>query len=145
MPAEVAVVRSMAEVSEAFVRIADSLGRRSDVRRVARPCWLRAEDRLGEDHFRVGAGEGFRAEWYAEAEFVDDRVLTFSQEVAWHDGEWIVDASVRSIVDGQELVILEMPRRFAVAADEVTVELVSQSGLLEDRYDEALRRFGPFS
>lgn len=98
---------------------------------------------MGEEHFRVGSGEGFRAEWYAEAEFVDGRMLAFAQEVAWHDGEWVVDASVRSVTDGEESVILEMPRRFAITADEVTVELVGQARFLEDRYGEALRRFGP--
>lgn len=56
-----------------------------------------------------------------------------------------MDASVRSVVDGEELVILEMPRRLAFAADEVTVELVGQAGFLEGRYDEALRRFGPLN
>lgn len=142
MTAEVAVVRSMAEVSEVFVRIADSLRQRGDVRRVVRPFWLRVEDRLGEEHFRVGSGEGFRAEWYAEAEFADGRVLTFAQEVAWHEGEWVVDASVRAVIDGEDSVILEMPRRYAIAADDVPVELVGQAGFLEERYDEALRRFG---
>lgn len=144
-PTEVAVVRAMAAVSETFVRIADVLRQRSDVRRVSRPWWLRAEDRVGEDHFRVGSGEGFRAEWYAEAEFVHERILTFAIEVAWHDGEWVVDASVKSMIDGDEMAVLELPRRFAIDGDEVTTELMGQAKALEGRFDEALRRFGTLS
>ena len=92
MSDEVAVLRAMAEVSEVFLRLAVTLQRRGDVRRATHHFALRAEEQLGEEHFRVGSGAGFRMEWYAEAELDDGRDLSFAQEVAWHGGEWVVDA-----------------------------------------------------
>ena len=142
MSDEVAVLRAMAEVSEMFVRLAVRLRSRGDVRRATHLFALRAEEQLGEDHFRVGSGAGFRMEWYAEAELDDGRDLSFAQEVAWHGGEWVVDASVRSVDHIGEEVVLELPRRFAIDAGEVAGELIGQSLLLESRYGEALRRVG---
>jgi hypothetical protein len=139
--AEVSVVRSLAAVSEVFLGLAASLRSLEDVQKVSSLCWMRAEERLGEDHFRLGSGDGFRIEWYAEAEFVDGRVLSFSQEVAWHDGEWVVDASVRSSGADGEDVLLDLPRRFAVTAEDAVAELEGQSRLLVDRRDEAVRLF----
>jgi hypothetical protein len=139
--AEVSVIRSLAAVSEAFLDLAASLRALEGVQKVSSPCWVRAEDRLGEDHFRVGSGDGFRIEWYAEAEFRDGRVLSFSQEVSWHDGEWVVDASARSNGADGEDVLVELPQRFAITAEDAVAEMEGQSQMLVDRRDEAIGLF----
>ena len=92
---EVAVVRQLAEVSEAFIGLAATLRSLPAVKTASHPCWMRTEERTGEDQHRVGRGVGFRVEWYAEAEFEDGSAISFGQELSWHDGEWTIDASVR--------------------------------------------------
>ncbi len=135
------MVRSLATVSEVFLGLAASLRALDGVQKVSSPCWMRVEERVGDDHFRIGSGDGFRVEWYAEAEFVDGRVLSFSQEVAWHDGEWVVDASARSSGAVGEDVLLDLPRRFAVIPGDAVVEMEGQSRMLADRRDEVVRLF----
>jgi hypothetical protein len=94
---------------------------------------------LNDDCFRVGSGGGFRLEWYAEAEFGDDNVLSFGQEAAWHDGEWIMDASVRRNGAGGEDILFELPRRSAITSEDVVADLREQSRMLVDRWEETLR------
>jgi len=137
---EVGVVRSLVGVSEAFQEIAAELRSLSGVRAVTTPCWMRAEEPVGEDQFRIGRGEGFRIEWYAEAEF-GDRGVSFSEELSWHAGEWVVDASVRANDAQGEHLLIELPRRFAVTAEEMVAELRGQTQLLVERRGEALRCF----
>lgn len=139
MAGEEAIVRAMADVSEAFLRIAGVLRRRADVRRVDCPWWLRAEERVDETHFRVGSGSGFRAEWYVEAEFVDGRLLVFEQEVAWHDGEWAIDAAARLTTDGQEQTLLRLPSVSGSEGSEATAGVKRQSELLEEQVNQVLR------
>lgn len=93
---EVRVVRALATASEVFLRLAVILRSHAGVREVSSPCSIRAEELLGDGRFGVGWGEGFRIEWYAEAEFANNTGLCFSQELSWHDGTWSVDASVRA-------------------------------------------------
>ncbi len=138
---QVELVRSMADVSETFLSIATWLRSLRGMCKVTSTFSLRAEEQVSEDEFRVGEGEGFRAEWYAEAEFADSRALSFSQEAAWHRGEWVIDASVRNYPRSDDEVILELPRRYAVTVDEAISELKSQSRLLVEMRDEAIRRF----
>jgi hypothetical protein len=140
---EVGVVRSLVGVSEAFLEIAWELQSLSGVQTVTSPCFMRAEERVGEDQFRVGRGEGFRIEWYAEAEF-GDRAVSFSEELSWHAGEWVVDASVRANDAQGEHMLVEFPRRFAVTAQELVAEMRGQTQLLLERRGEALRCFAEY-
>ncbi len=139
--AEVKVLRSLAEVSEVFLRLAARLRSLADVRSVSHPCWMRTEERIGEDQFRVGTGQGFRFEWYAEGEFVDGRVISFGQELFWHAGEWTIDASVRVNDAEGERVLLELPRRHAAEADDLIVELLGQASFLLDQQEALIRLF----
>jgi hypothetical protein len=52
-----------------------------------------------------GVEMAFGSSGAAEAESVDDRVLSFRQEVAWHAGRWVVDASVRRRAPGDAGII----------------------------------------
>jgi hypothetical protein len=138
---DVAVLRSLAAVSEAFIALAGRLRARPEFRSVQRSGWLRAEEQLGPDRFRVGDGDGFRFEFYAEADAADDRTLVFALEAAWHAGEWTVDAAIRATsVDGDE-VLVELPRRHARTGEAVAAELSGQLRMLRDREEEGLRRF----
>jgi hypothetical protein len=138
---EVVVLRSLAEVAEIFLRLAATLRSVPGVRSVTQPIWMRAEDRLGEDQFRVGSGPGFRIEWYAEAEFVGGRAISFGQELSWHDGEWTIDASVRANDPQGEHPVLDFPRRTAVTPDELVIELRGQARLLLERQAEGMQFF----
>jgi hypothetical protein len=140
---EVEVVRSLAEVSEEFMRIAAALRSLPGVQAVSHPCWMRTEERVAEDQYRVGQGEGFRVEWYAEADFADGRSISFCQELSWHGGEWTVDASVRSNDEQGEHMLLELPRRHALDRVDLLAELRSQTRLLLERRDEGIRLFAP--
>lgn len=139
--AEVAVVRSIAEASEQFIELASTLRSLPEVRMVSHPCWMRTEQRIAEDQYRVGQGSGFRIEWYSEAEFTDGTAISFGQELSWHDGEWAIDASVRAIDTEGEHVLLEFPRRHAIEPADLVAELRSQTELLQQQRDEALRLF----
>lgn len=137
-----AVVRSIADVSERFMRLAATLRSLPEVRMVSHPCWMRTEERVAEeDQYRVGQGSGFRIEWYAEAEFADGTAISFGQELSWHDDEWAIDASVRASDTEGEHVLLEFPRRHAIDAADLVAELRSQTELLQHQRDEALRLF----
>ena len=137
----VEVVRSLAEVSEDFIRIAAALRSLPGVRTVSHPCWMRTEERVAEEQYRVGQGKGFRVEWYAEAMFTDGRSISFCQELSWHEDEWTVDASVRGNDDQGERVLLQLPRRHAIDPADLVAELRSQTRLLHDRQDEGIRLF----
>ena len=137
----VEVVRSLAEVSEDFIRIAAALRSLPGVRTVSHPCWMRTEERVAEEQYRVGQGKGFRVEWYAEAMFTDGRSISFCQELSWHEDEWTVDASVRGNDDQGERVLLQLPRQHAIDPADLVAELRSQTRLLHDRQDEGIRLF----
>jgi hypothetical protein len=136
----VEVVRSLAEASEEFMAIAAALRSLPGVRTVSHPCRMRTEERVAEEQYRVGRGEGFRVEWYAEADFTDGSSMSFCQELSWHEGEWIVDASVRGNDDQGERVLLELPSRHATDAADLVVELRSQTRLLRERQDDGVIR-----
>jgi hypothetical protein len=138
---EVLVLHSVAEVSEAFLKLATRLQARADVRRAKDTIWIRLEERVEEDHFRIGQGEGFRVEWYTEGEFSNGRDLSFGQELSWHDGAWFVEASVRNIYAAGEDLLIEFPRRCAVEAEDLVGELRSQTRLLLDHEEESIRLF----
>lgn len=53
---EVVVVRALAEVSERFMDFAGKLRSLPNVRMVTHPCWMRTEERIAEDQYRVGQG-----------------------------------------------------------------------------------------
>ena len=136
-----AVVRSLAETSEAFLEIAAALRSLPDAPTVSHPCWMRTEERVGEDQYLVGRGDGFRVEWYAEGEFSDGRAISFSLDLAWHDGEWTVDASIRANDDEGEHILVELPRRHAIDPEDLVAELRGQTRLLLERRDEGVRMF----
>jgi hypothetical protein len=93
-----------------------------------------------EDQFLVGRGEGFRVEWYVEGA-VEDRTISFGQELSWHESEWVVDASVRSNDATREHVLMELPQRHAIATEDLLVELRNQTQLLLNRQEEGMRLF----
>lgn len=140
-PAVVAVLKSLAEVSEAFVAIAAGLRLLPGELAVSLSCWIRAEERLAEDHYRVGQGTGFRVEWYAEGVHPDGRSLTLGQELSWHEGQWAVDASVRTIDENGVETFVELPRRRTSDVDDLLAQLRAQSQLLLERREEAFRLF----
>jgi hypothetical protein len=102
---------------------------------------IRKEERVGEDDFRVGVGEGFRVEWYADAEFGEEGALSFAEELAWHDGEWIIDAEVTTHDTGGEHSLFKLPRQFALDSAELEAALRSQTQLVLRHRDEAIRQF----
>jgi hypothetical protein len=137
----VEIVRSLAEVSEALIGIAAALRSLPGVRTVSHPCWMRTEERVAGEQYRIGQGDGFRVEWYAEADFADGSSISFCQELSWHDDEWTVEASVRGNDAQGEHVLLELPRRYATDPAELVDELRSQTRLLLEGQDEGIRLF----
>lgn len=121
--------------------IAAALRSLPGVRTVSHPCWMRTEERVAEDQYRTGRGEGFRVEWYAEADFTDGNSISFCQELSWHEGEWTIDASVRGNDDQGERVLLELPRRNATDLADLIAEVRSQTRLLREQQDEGIRLF----
>lgn len=135
------VMRSLADVSEAFIEIAATLRSIPGAPSVGHQCSMRRETRVGEDHFILGRGHGFRVEWHAEAQFPNGRALTFVEEVSWHESEWTVEGSVK-VSDGDwEESLVELPIRPAVDPEDVVVQLVGQARLLLDSRERAIRRF----
>lgn len=138
---EVAVVRALAEVSEKFRGIAARLRSLPNVRTVTPRCWMRTEERVAEDQYRVGRGDGFRVEWYADAEFADGAAISFGQELSWHEGEWAIDASIRANDALGERVLVELPHRYATDPVDLVAELRGQTRLLQEHWDEGIRLF----
>jgi hypothetical protein len=141
--AEVAVLRALAEVSEAFLEIAATLRSLPGVRTVSHPCSMRTEEWVSDGQYRVGQGDGFRFEWYAEGEFDGGRAISFGLELSHHDGEYIIDAAVRANEAQEERMLLELPRRYAIDPVDLVGELRSQAGLLLGRRDEGVALFLP--
>jgi len=109
----------------------------SEVVKARRSLWMTAERMVDESTFRVGEGDGYRVEWYAEADLESRDVLSLTLEVAWHPSEWVVDASYRLQTDRGEVVLVELPTRFAVDPDDLVAELTSQVEMLWNRKEEA--------
>ena len=137
----VAVVRLLAEINEAFIELAGVLRALPQASSVGHQYAIRKEERVGEDAFRVGMGDGFRVEWYADAEFVGRGALSFAEELAWHDGEWTIEAAVTTHDAEGEHSLFALPRRYAVDIDQLEAELRGQTQLLLRCREEALRRF----
>jgi hypothetical protein len=99
---------------------------------------MTAERKVDDATFHVGEGDGYRIEWYAEADLESRDVLSLALEVAWHPSEWVVDSSYRLQTERGEIVLVELPTRFAVDLEDLVAELASQVEMLWNRKEEAL-------
>jgi hypothetical protein len=140
-PPEVLAIRSLVDVAEVFLQLARSLGSTAGVTRVTSPIYMRAEEKVDQDSFKVGHGPGLRLEWYAEGEFEDGRGISFAQELSWHEGSWLIEASVRASDELGEHILREFAARRAVDAVSLTVRLREQAEQLLAQGSENLERF----
>ena len=115
----------------------------SHVVKARRSLWMTDERIVDDSTFQVGEGEGYRIEWYAEADLESCDVLSLALEVAWHPSEWVVDSSYRLQTERGEIVLVELPTRFAVDPDDLIAELTSQVEMLWNRKEEAFAAAAP--
>jgi hypothetical protein len=106
---DVAIVRAQAEVSELFLRFAVELREAPRVGKVQNQLWIRAEDKVGADHVRVGTGDGFRVEWWLSVELDGGRWVDVGVELAWHDGTWTVGGRIHGGPAGDLETLVELP------------------------------------
>lgn len=140
---DVALLRALAEVSEAFLQLAIELRKVEGAVAVVHPCTIRPEHLVDNGHFEVGHGNGLRVEWYTDAEFNDDRAISFRQDLSWHSGRWRVEASVQAVDPAGEHTVKELPPQEVAATQPAIDTLRSTLRELLSGREELLRRFVP--
>ena len=133
------VLRTLAEVSEHLAELAAWLRRTPGVVAVRRSCWMNSEEQSEDGAVRVGQGDGYRIEWFVEAELDGGEGLSFGLDLARHGAEWVIEASARSHTVSGEDLLLELPTRYAIDAEGLKSELISQAEMMLRRRAEALR------
>ena len=133
------VLRTLTVVAERLTELAAWLRGTPGVVAVRRSCWMNSEEQVEDGAVRVGHGDGYRIEWFVEADLDSGEGLSFGLDVAWHGAEWVIEASARSqTVRGEEL-LLELPTRYAIDAEDLKSELISQVEMMLRRRAEALQ------
>jgi hypothetical protein len=132
------VLRTLAEVTERLAELAAWLRGTPGVVAVRRSCWMNSEELAEDGVVRVSQGDGYRIEWFVEADLDSGEGLSFGLDLAWHGAEWVIEASARfHTMSGEELV-LGLPARYAIESDDLRSELTSQVEMMLRRRAEAL-------
>jgi hypothetical protein len=132
------VLRTLADVAERLAELAAWLRGTPEVVAVRRSCWMNSEELAEDGVVRVGQGDGYRIEWFVEADLESGAGLSFGLDLAWHGAEWVIEASARSHTASGEDVVLELPARYAIDAEDLRNELTSQVEMMLRRRAEAL-------
>lgn len=133
-----AVLQALVAVTERLASLVVWLRSAPGVVAVRRSCWMNSEERTAEGMIRMGQGDGYRIEWFVEADFCDGNGLSFGIDVASYGHEWVIDASARSHTRDGEEVLIELPTRYAVDTFDLERELLGQVDMIVRRRDEAL-------
>jgi hypothetical protein len=121
-------VSAVAAVNERLVDWARQLRNRSDVLEVTRGMDVRNYE------------SGTTMELFVEANFKDERPITWWIDVILRPQSWAIEGSVRLLRNGAQITLKEYTGRIAVNSDELTAhlcDLVSQ--LLQDAPDVLAR------
>jgi len=122
------IIGTLGEVSSGFSELASNLRNREFVTAAVHPVRFSAVP--------------LRVEWFADAELVDGRAVSFALDARLEGTEWIVDSAVR-VVDGYgENDVLELATRYAVGDTEFLSVLTAAAGYLFELRDQALAALG---
>ena len=131
------VIRALAIVSEMFDSLSRALRSEPHVTEVLQRCWISRQGTGFAGSVLLGQGDGAGVDWYADAELVDGRAISFSLEAGWRDAEWVVHPNVCvTSVHGQDRII-ELADRFAVEDAEFARELVGAAEAVINARDDA--------
>ncbi len=108
------VVGALGDVSDGFRDLAIWLRRREFVKSAVHPVW-------------VSSTEHVRVEWFADAELVDGKAVSFALELRLERDEWIIEPAIRVIDESGEEDLLELASSFAVGDKDLLAELKGAS------------------
>lgn len=135
------VLLALVAVTDRLAELGTWLRRVPGVLAVRCSCWMNYEDDAGEGVVSVGQGEGYRIEWFVEADFDNENGLSFGFDVACHRAEWIIGASARSHTFRGEAILVDLPTRYAIGAADLESELIGQVEMLNRHRDDAVQLF----
>lgn len=109
--ATLGLVSAIATVNEQLADWARQLRARSDVFEVTRGMDVRNYE------------SGITMEFFVEADFGDERPLTWWIDVMARTHSWVIEGSVRALQSGDQITLQEYASRTATSAEDVAVEL----------------------
>lgn len=128
------VIVCFARVSAVFADLASWLRSQDDISCVTNPVWFTSGDRESIDR---PTGQ-IRVQWFADAELVSGRAISFGIELVWVGGEWLIEPGLRVNDDQGQDDLLDLATRFAVDDSEMCDELVGAAQAVADVREKAL-------